>query len=63
MDLIGRVIGIYRVRSLLGRGGMGEVYLAHDSKLDRLVALKLLAPELDADPDVSVVVPDLAGVK
>jgi serine/threonine protein kinase/tetratricopeptide (TPR) repeat protein len=51
MDLIGRTFGAYRVRSLLGSGGMGEVYLAHDSKLDRLVALKLLAPALAGDPD------------
>jgi serine/threonine-protein kinase len=51
VDLIGRDIGTYRVRSLLGSGGMGEVYLAHDSKLDRPVALKLLAPGLAGDPD------------
>jgi serine/threonine-protein kinase len=41
----------YEVRRLLGRGGMGEVYEALDLELDRLVALKFIAPELSSDHD------------
>ncbi len=45
-----RRIGDYELRGLLGVGGMGEVYLAHDSRLHREVAIKLLPPEFAADP-------------
>jgi class 3 adenylate cyclase len=45
----GAVLGRYRVESLIGRGGMGAVYLATDTELDRRVALKVLAPELSDD--------------
>jgi serine/threonine protein kinase len=48
---VGDELGPYRIESVLGRGGMGAVYLATHARLERRVALKLIAPDLADDPD------------
>jgi len=48
LDLIGKKIGGFEIEEIIGRGGMGVVYLAHDTKLDRSVALKSMRAELQA---------------
>jgi serine/threonine protein kinase len=47
----GARLGAYQVTAVLGKGGMGEVYRARDTKLDRDVALKVLPDSFASDPD------------
>ena len=50
-SLLGRQLGPHRILSLLAIGGMGEVYRARDTRLDRDVAIKVLPEQLALDPD------------
>ena len=50
-SLLGQRIAHYEVQKKIGAGGMGEVYLARDSRLDREIALKVLPPEFSEDSD------------
>src|SRR6516164_11651642 len=47
----GTQLGHYKIQSLIGRGGMGEVYRAVDTKLEREVAIKVLPAALAGDPE------------
>ena len=46
----GTRLGAYEILTLLGAGGMGEVYEARDTRLDRTVAIKILLPGVATDP-------------
>jgi serine/threonine protein kinase len=47
----GTKLGPYEIQTTLGAGGMGEVYRARDTRLDRVVALKILPAAFSTDPD------------
>ena len=49
---LGTKLGIFQITALLGKGGMGEVYRAIDSKLGREVAIKILTADLTDTPDM-----------
>jgi len=48
-ELVGKVVGSFEIVEMIGRGGMGVVYLARDTKLDRSVAIKSIPSELTDD--------------
>ena len=49
--IAGTRLGPYEILAPIGAGGMGEVYKAHDTKLDRDVAIKVLPPDFAQDPE------------
>ena len=51
MVAIGTILGRYEIRSKIGAGGMGEVYLARDTQLGRDVAIKVLPSTFSVDSD------------
>ena len=48
----GQRLGSYEILALIGAGGMGEVYRARDTRLERTVAIKVLPEHVAADPDL-----------
>jgi serine/threonine protein kinase len=48
----GTRLGVYEVTAQIGAGGMGEVYRARDTRLDRIVAIKVLPASLAGDPQL-----------
>src|SRR5271167_2415127 len=48
----GAKLGPYEIQSPLGAGGMGEVYRARDTRLDRIVAIKILSTHLSSNPEI-----------
>src|SRR5262245_21642871 len=50
--LVGARLGPYEIQSAIGAGGMGEVYKAKDTRLDRIVAIKVLPAHVASDPDL-----------
>src|SRR3954463_6617369 len=50
-EMVGQAVGRYRILSRLGAGGMGEVYLAQDTTLDRKTAIKVLPRKFTQDRD------------
>src|SRR5262245_39237877 len=48
--MIGKTVGHYRITATLGAGGMGEVFLAEDTRLDRKAAIKFLPADVADDP-------------
>ena len=49
--MLGRTFGHYEIAARIGKGGMGEVYRAHDTRLDRHIAIKVLPEDTAADPE------------
>ena len=50
---VGTQLGPYEVLAPIGAGGMGEVYKARDTRLDRTVAIKVLPEHVASDPDLN----------
>jgi serine/threonine protein kinase len=55
----GTILGQCEIRSPVGAGGMGEVYRAHDTRLNREVAIKVLPESVSSDPERLRINPDL----